>query len=171
MISEEHWVKPFLAWPVPQPPGTHFLYNSGATFMLSAIVQKLTGQRVLDYLTPRLFEPLGIREATWETTPDGINTGGWGLSVHTEDIAKLGQFCLQKGAWNGRRLLRGVDRRSDRLSHPAAAEGRIPRARRSRTTGSRATATNSGAARTAPTAAMAPSGSSWSCCPRRMRSS
>ena len=63
-----------------QPPGSVFLYNSGATYMLSAIVQKVTGQKVIDYLRPRLFEPLQIAGMTWETCPRGINTGGWGLS-------------------------------------------------------------------------------------------
>ena len=82
-----------------------FLYNSGATYMLSAIVQKVTGQRVIDYLKPRLFEPLSIEGMTWETCPMGINTGGWGLSVRTESLAKFGQLYLQKGLWNGRQIL------------------------------------------------------------------
>lgn len=100
-----NWIKAFLAAPVDHKPGTHFLYNSGATYMLSAIVQKLTGQPILTYLTPRLFGPLGIEGADWEVDPNGINTGGWGLRLHTEDIAKFGQLCLQKGMWNGKRLL------------------------------------------------------------------
>ena len=77
---------------MPYKPGTHFLYNTPATFMLSAIVQKATGMTVLDYLTPRLFEPLGIEHPTWETNPQGINTGGYGLSIRTEDIARFGQL-------------------------------------------------------------------------------
>jgi len=100
-----NWVKAFLARPVIYKPGTHFLYNTGATYMLSAIVQKLTGMTVLDYLGERIFAPLGIEGATWETCPRGINTGGFGLSVKTEDIAKLGQLYLQKGLWDGQRLL------------------------------------------------------------------
>lgn len=105
MVKQEDWVKSFLAWPVPQAPGSEFLYNSAATYMLSAIVQKLTGQKIVDYLQPRLFDPLGIEGAAWETCPRGINTGGWGLSVHTEDLAKFGQLYLQKGAWNGRQII------------------------------------------------------------------
>ncbi len=101
----ENWVKSFLALPIANPPGTEFLYNSGATYMLSAIVQKVTGRRLLDYLTPRLFDPLGIIGATWETCPKGINTGGWGLSVETESLAKFGQMYLQKGAWNQKQIL------------------------------------------------------------------
>lgn len=100
-----NWVKAFLARPVQYQPGTHFLYNTGATYMLSAIVQKLTGMTVLDYLGERIFAPLGIEGATWGTCPRGINLGGFGLNVKTEDIAKLGQLYLQKGLWNGMQLL------------------------------------------------------------------
>lgn len=73
--------------------------------MLSAIVQKVTGQTVLEYLQPRLFQPLGIANPTWETSPQGISIGGYGLYVRTEDIAKFGQLYLQNGKWNGRPLL------------------------------------------------------------------
>jgi CubicO group peptidase (beta-lactamase class C family) len=99
------WVKRFLAHPVPFKPGTHFLYNSPATYMLSAIVTKVTGQPVLEYLRPRLFVPLGIENPTWVSSPEGINAGAYGLSVRTEDIARLGQLYLQKGVWNGKQLL------------------------------------------------------------------
>ncbi|WP_266368958.1 serine hydrolase domain-containing protein [Tellurirhabdus rosea] len=99
------WVKAFLAQPVEHEPGTFFVYNSGATYMLSAIIQKLTGQTLLDYLKPRLFAPLGIEGADWEVNEQGVNTGGWGLRVRTEDIAKFGQLYLQKGMWNGKRIL------------------------------------------------------------------
>jgi CubicO group peptidase (beta-lactamase class C family) len=99
------WVKRFLAHPVPFKPGTHFLYNSPATYMLSAIVQKATGQTVLDYLMPRVLEPLGIAKPVWVSSPEGINAGAYGLSVRTEDIAKLGQLYLQKGMWNGKQLV------------------------------------------------------------------
>ena len=94
--KDEAWTKTFLAQPVPYKPGTHFLYNTSATYMLSAIVQKATGTTVLDYLKPRLFEPLGIEHPTWETSPQGISTGGYGLSIRTEDIAKFGQLYLRK---------------------------------------------------------------------------
>ncbi|MDL2265857.1 ChbG/HpnK family deacetylase, partial [Parabacteroides sp. OttesenSCG-928-G21] len=99
------WVEAFLAYPIEHKPGTEYVYNSLATYVLSAIVQKLTGQRVIDYLQPRLFRPLGIVGATWQESPQGINAGGWGLYVKTEDMAKLGQFYLQKGQWNGKQLL------------------------------------------------------------------
>ena len=99
------WVRGFLALPVEHAPGSKFVYNSAATYMLSAIVQKRSGKRVLDYLMPRLFAPLGIEGPTWETCPQGIDTGGWGLSVKTEDIARFGQLSLQKGHWNGRQVV------------------------------------------------------------------
>jgi CubicO group peptidase (beta-lactamase class C family) len=99
------WVRGFFALPVVHEPGTRFLYNTLGVYVLSAIVQKVTGQKVIDYLTPRLFQPLGIRGTDWEVSPQGINTGGWGIRLKTEDMAKFGQLYLQKGNWNGRQLL------------------------------------------------------------------
>jgi len=99
------WVRAFLAQPVQHVPGTHFLYNSGATYMVAAILHKVTGTTLLDYLQPRLFAPLGIIAPTWESCPRGIQVGGWGLSLTTEDIARFGQLYLQKGVWNDARLL------------------------------------------------------------------
>jgi CubicO group peptidase (beta-lactamase class C family) len=104
-LDTRNWVKAVLAQPVVFTPGTHFVYNNGATFLLSAIVQKVTGLTVFEYLTPRLFGPLGIEGVDWELNPAGINNGAWGLRVHTEDIAKLGQLYLQKGVWNGKQIL------------------------------------------------------------------
>ncbi len=106
--SQEPWVRSFLANPVPSKPGTRFVYNTPATYMLSAIVQKVTGQSVLEYLRPRLFEPLGIENPGWPSSPQGVTLGGWGLSIRTEDIAKFGQLYLQKGRWNGRQLVPAV---------------------------------------------------------------
>ncbi|MBI2302704.1 MAG: serine hydrolase, partial [Armatimonadetes bacterium] len=103
--TDGNWVRSFLACPVEHKPGTHFLYNSGATYLVSAIVQSLTGQTVLDWLTPRLLDPLGITGAFWESCPRGINTGGWGLNLKTEDIARFGQLYLHDGLWEGRRIL------------------------------------------------------------------
>ncbi|MFO0890991.1 MAG: serine hydrolase [Isosphaeraceae bacterium] len=103
--TKERWTKVFLNHPVPFKPGTHFLYNTPATYMLSAIVQKATGQTLLEYLRPRLFEPLGIENPTWDTSPQGVSLGGYGLSVRTEDIAKFGQLYLQKGQWQGKQLV------------------------------------------------------------------
>ncbi len=103
--NEPNWIKAFLAHPVPHKPGTHFQYNTPATFMQSAIVQKVTGQTVLEYLQPRLFEPLGIEPPRWDVNPQGISIGGYGLYLKTEDIAKFGQLYLQKGKWQGKQLI------------------------------------------------------------------
>lgn len=103
--TTDDWAKAFLAIPMAHKPGTTYMYNSMASYMLSAIVQKVTGEKVIDYLTPRLFEPLGIEGADWETCSDGINTGGWGLRLKTEDLAKFGQLYIDKGQWNGKQVL------------------------------------------------------------------
>lgn len=107
MVAREdfNWIKAFFNVPVLHAPGTHFLYNTGATYMLSAIVQKTTGVKLVDYLKPRLFDPLGIENAVWDESPQGINLGGWGLHITTEDIARFGQLYLQKGIWGDSRIL------------------------------------------------------------------
>ena len=104
-MQDDNWARAFLAHEVKHKPGTHFRYNSMATYMCSAILQKVSGMTLLEFLTPRLFEPLGIENPTWETDPRGINVGGWGLSVTTEDISKFGQLYLQKGMWEGKQLV------------------------------------------------------------------
>ncbi|WP_432949294.1 serine hydrolase domain-containing protein [Kribbella sp. CA-253562] len=98
-------VQGFLRLDVENAPGAPFVYNSGATYMLSAIVQKVTGEKLIDYLRPRLFEPLGATEAIWETSDEGINMGGWGLSLNTHSLANFGQLLLQRGVWNGEQLV------------------------------------------------------------------
>jgi CubicO group peptidase (beta-lactamase class C family) len=105
VTQDSNWVKSFLAIPVVHEPGTKFLYNTLATYMLSAIIQKATGEKLIDYLKPRLFDPLSIEGMDWEVDPLGINTGGWGLRLKTEDMAKFGQLFLQKGKWNGEQIL------------------------------------------------------------------
>ncbi|WP_148709081.1 serine hydrolase domain-containing protein [Falsibacillus albus] len=99
------WIEHFLNIPLDHEPGTRFLYNTSASHMLSAIVQQVTGKKLIDFLEPRLFGPLGISKPNWQTSPDGHNTGGHGMSLKTDDIAKFGQFLLQKGFWEGRQLL------------------------------------------------------------------
>ncbi len=130
MVKEQNWVKTFLASPVAHQPGSVFMYNSGATYMCSAIVQQVTGQRILDYLTPRLFEPLGITGATWEQCPMGRDTGGWGLSVPTEALAKFGQLYLQKGKWHSRQVIpaQWVDEATSfKIQQPLAAKPSRPK--------------------------------------------
>ena len=95
--DDDNWTRTLLALPVPLAPGSQFVYDSGASYLLSAIVQTLSGERLLDFLTPRLLEPLGIVGATWEQSPSGIDAGGWGLSITTEDVAAFGLAYLQGG--------------------------------------------------------------------------
>ena len=99
------WIKEYLAVSFDYEPGTRFAYNSMASYTLSAIVQKVTGKKTIDYLTERLFIPMHIVGADWEIDPKGINTGGWGLRLKTEDLAKVGQLYLQKGVWDGNQLI------------------------------------------------------------------
>ena len=105
LSRDRRMVKIFLGLEVEHEPGTVFVYNSGATYMLSAILQRLTGERLLDYLRPRLFEPLGATEATWQVSREGITVGGWGLSINTESLASFGQLLLQHGEWQGKQLV------------------------------------------------------------------
>jgi CubicO group peptidase (beta-lactamase class C family) len=98
-------VKQFLAHPFLYEPGKHFQYNSMGSYTLSAIVTKVTGQTTLEYLKPRLFEPLGIENPQWASSPEGNSLGGSGLKICTEDIAKFGQLYLRKGEWNGKQLI------------------------------------------------------------------
>ncbi|GAA0958662.1 hypothetical protein GCM10009554_71190 [Kribbella koreensis] len=102
---DERMIRTFLGLEVAHAPGAPFVYNTGATYMLSAIVGKVTGETLLDYLRPRLFGPLGIDEATWPTSKEGVTLGGWGLSINTESLARFSQFLLQRGEWDGKQLV------------------------------------------------------------------
>ena len=105
VVGERRPARAFLGLEVEHEPGTTFVYNSGATFMLSLILQRITGETLLDYLRPRLFEPLGADEAIWEQSRDGVSFGGWGLSLNTESLAKFSQLLLQRGEWDGKQLV------------------------------------------------------------------
>lgn len=105
LTKDDNWAKAFLAHPVPHKPGTHFKYNTPATYMCSAIVQKVTGKTVLEYLKPRLFDPLGFKDPKWGTSPQGVTLGGYGLFARTEEIAAFGQLYLQKGKWQDKQLV------------------------------------------------------------------
>lgn len=98
-VLEKDWVKAYLDADMLFEPGTQFDYNSMNSYVLSAIIKRKTGKGLMDYLTPRLFTPLGFGDVAWETCPLGIEKGGWGMYVHLEDMAKLGQLYLQKGKW------------------------------------------------------------------------
>ncbi len=102
---DDNWARAFLSLPVEYQPGTWFVYNTAATYMLSAMITRLTGESLLDYLRPRLLDPLRIENPTWETDPRGVNLGGTGLHLKTEEIARFGQLYLQKGLWQGKRIV------------------------------------------------------------------
>ena len=104
-VKDRSWIRFFMEHPVTHKPGTLFCYNSLGTYVLSAIVQKKTGEKIADYLYPRLFRPLGINNVNWSESYEGINTGGWGLYLKTEDLAKMGLMILQKGKFNGRQVI------------------------------------------------------------------
>jgi CubicO group peptidase (beta-lactamase class C family) len=126
ITREQDWVKAFLALPIENAPGSAFVYNSGATYMLSAIVQQVTGEKLTDYLRPRLFDPLQVRDMRWATCPRGIDTGGWGLSVTTDTLAKFGRLYLQQGQWNGKQLLPTAwvrEATTFKIQQPATAPG------------------------------------------------
>ena len=101
----QSWVKEALAEPVTWTPGSRFAYNSINTFLVSVIVSKVVGEPMDKYLEKKLFKPLGITDWHWEHSPEGYPTGGWGLFLNTESFAKMGQFLLQKGTWNGKQIL------------------------------------------------------------------
>ena len=103
--SDEDWIAAFIKTEPVHKPGSVFRYNNMATFMLSAIVQQVTGETLFDYLKPRIFDPLSIRGADWDNNPQGINLGMIGLRLHTEDLAKFGQLLLQNGKWNNKQLI------------------------------------------------------------------
>ena len=99
------WVKGFMEWPIEYEPGTCYCYNSLGTYVLSAAVQKVTGQKIVDYLDTRLWQPLGIEKPHWDESPQGINTGGWGLYLHTESLAKMCLCILNGGKYNGKQVI------------------------------------------------------------------
>ena len=103
--GEGDWIKAFMEWPIDYEPGSCYCYNSLGTYVLSAAVQKVTGEKVVDYLEPRLWQPLGIGKPYWQESPAGINTGGWGLYLHMEDMARMGLCLLNGGKFRGRQVI------------------------------------------------------------------
>lgn len=99
------WIKEFFASRQAHMPGTKFYYNFFNTYILAAILENTTGEDVLDYIRPRLLEPLHITDVEWDDSPAGICVGGWGMRLCTEDMAKLGQLLLQRGRWKGRQIV------------------------------------------------------------------
>ena len=104
-MTDTDWLKCYLNSAVAGEIGKTFRYNSLNTYLLSVIVQKISGESLTDFLRKRLYEPLGIRSYFWETCPMGIEKGGWGLYIRPEDFAKIGQLVMQNGIWQGKRLI------------------------------------------------------------------
>lgn len=103
--TESDWVRGFFSADVKGEPGSEFAYNSMNTYILSAIVCAVSGMGLVDYLRPRLFDPLRIRNIFWEKCPMGIEKGGWGLYIGQEDVAKIAQLTLDGGVFEGKRLI------------------------------------------------------------------
>ena len=104
-IMDPDWPHFFLSQPIPYQPGTYFYYDTGCTYAAGAMVSKVSGQKLVDFLMPRLFTPFGIERPVWEECPMGRNIGGSGLYLRTKDLLKFGQMYLQKGIWEGKQLL------------------------------------------------------------------
>jgi CubicO group peptidase (beta-lactamase class C family) len=102
---ESSWIEEFFRIPIEHEPGKVHVYSSAASYMLSAIVTRLTGETLHRFLTPRLFAPLGIDRVRWDLGPDGLNPGGNGISLTVADALKLGILHERKGLWEGRRIL------------------------------------------------------------------
>ncbi|NGZ75220.1 serine hydrolase domain-containing protein [Saccharibacillus alkalitolerans] len=105
VVSREDWAAAFLEQPVEREPGTHYRYSTPSSYMLSAVVERVSGMNLVDFLMPTLFDPLGIARPAWEVCPLGVTAGGMGLSLATEDVAKVGQMLLDGGLYDGRRIL------------------------------------------------------------------
>lgn len=99
----KEWIRTFLAKPVNKPG--EYAYDSMVSYMLAAIVQKVTGKKLTEYLQERVFTPMNVTEWAWEESPEGVNTGGWGVHIQPESLAKFGQLILNEGRWEGKQLV------------------------------------------------------------------
>ena len=121
-IHETEWLKAYLSKKPTASPGTRWAYDSIMSYILSAIVQKATGKTLMDFLQERLFHPLGITDALWEESPEGITCGGWGLYIRPEAMAAFGRFLLNKGKWHDKQLL--ASSWVDEMMKPQSVNGR-----------------------------------------------
>lgn len=105
--NDRPWVQNILEDELAYEPGTHFAYNSGATYLVAAVLRKATGQCVLDYLRPRFLRPIGIADdVVWDRDPEGIELGGWGFNLSVRDIAAAAEVWLHQGKDpDGRQLI------------------------------------------------------------------
>lgn len=122
-LTDANWVKAFIESDAGEEPGIAFDYNSMNSHVLAAVVCRRAGTTLTEYLRPRLFEPLGFGALAWETSPEGIEIGGWGFYTLIEDMAKLGLLYLNGGIWEGRQLLPAAWVRDAVRSHAKNAHG------------------------------------------------
>lgn len=101
----DNWIQTILGKKLAYAPGSVFLYNSHCSHMLSALVTKLTGEKMSDYLKPLLFDPLDIREYYWQEDQQGLSIGGYGLHLRIHDLMKFGKCCLDQGMYEGKPVL------------------------------------------------------------------
>jgi len=104
-LTETDWVRLALSYPFVYEPDTTFVYNNAAPYLAAVLLQRRAGCSLVDYLMPRLFEPLGILRPTWETDPANNSFGASGLMLSVDEIARFGQLLLQDGLWNGKQLI------------------------------------------------------------------
>ena len=103
--TKDRWLQDIMASRWISEPGTAFLYVSENMYVLCAMIHKMVGMSVMEYLKPRLFEPLGIVDPFWETCPRGVEAGGWGMMLSTRDLAKITYCYQQKGKFNGKQVI------------------------------------------------------------------
>ena len=104
-LAGDDWIKGFLSSALNEQPGRTFSYNSMNSYILSAIVTRLSGKSMQEFLQERIFDKLGIVQSFWETSPEGVTKGGWGMFIRPEDAAKLGLLYLNKGKWKGEQII------------------------------------------------------------------
>jgi CubicO group peptidase (beta-lactamase class C family) len=103
--SSRDWVKFVLDLPMSSDPGTKFLYSSGNSIVLAAIIQRASGKDLYQFAKQNLFDPIGIRDPRWDRDPSGLPIGGWGLQLTPREMAKLGYLYLHDGAWDGKQVV------------------------------------------------------------------
>ncbi|HJA93359.1 MAG TPA: beta-lactamase family protein [Candidatus Eisenbergiella merdipullorum] len=123
-MKEKDWVRFCLSRPFEAEPGTEFVYNNAGPYLAGILVQRRAGCDLVDYLMPRLFEPLGIRRTVWEVDPCGLTFGAGGLFLCVTELMKFGQLLLQEGSWNGKQLIPAeYIREASRVHADNGAEG------------------------------------------------
>jgi CubicO group peptidase (beta-lactamase class C family) len=105
MFETGDWSAYVIDRPMATRPGTSFVYNTGASHLVSAAVTALTNRPAAELAKARLFAPLGVRDFEWSADPGGVTTGGFGLMLEPRDLAKLAYLYLHQGRWDGRQIV------------------------------------------------------------------